>query len=62
VIDCKWVCKIKHNVDGFVEQHKARLAAKGFKQRLGIDYDATFSPVVKPTTICLVLSLAMSRG
>jgi hypothetical protein len=45
-----------------VDQHKARLVAKGFKQRLGIDYDDTFSPVVKPATIQLVLSLIVSQG
>jgi hypothetical protein len=62
VIDCKWVFKVKHKVDGSVDRHKARLVAKGFKQRLGIDYDDTFSPVVKPATIQLVLSLIVSQG
>jgi hypothetical protein len=38
------------------------LIAKGFKQRLGIHYDDTFSPVVKPATIILVLSLVASQG
>jgi hypothetical protein len=40
----------------------AHLITKGFKQRLGIDYDDTFGLVVKPTTIWLILSLAVSQG
>jgi hypothetical protein len=61
VIDCKWFFKVKHKADCSVDQHKAHLVAKGFKQRLGIDYDNTFSPVVKPATICLMLSLVVSQ-
>jgi hypothetical protein len=62
MIDCKWVFKVKHKTDGSVDRHKARLVAKGFKQRLGIDYDDMFSHVVKPATIHLVLSLAVSQS
>lgn len=62
IIGCKWVFKIKQKPDGSVDRYKARLVAKGFTQRYEIDYSNTFSSVVKPTTIRLLLSLGASRG
>jgi hypothetical protein len=54
--------KTKHHPDRSIEKHKARLVARGFTQQHGIDYGDTFSPVVKPAMIRLVLSLAVSQG
>ena len=58
VVTSKWIYKIKHAVDGSIEKYKARFVAHGFSQKEGIDYEETFAPVARYTSIRLVLSLA----
>jgi hypothetical protein len=53
---------VKRKADGTTDRHKACFMAKGFKQRYVIDYEDTFSPVVKAVTIQLVLSIGVSRN
>jgi transposase InsO family protein len=55
-IKSRWVFKIKPGVRGSNPRYKARLVAKGFSQRYGIDYEETFSPVVKYDTLRIILS------
>jgi hypothetical protein len=62
VVGCKWVYKIKRKQDGNLDRYKVRLVAKGFKQRYVIDYEDTFSPVVKIATIHIILSIVVSKG
>jgi hypothetical protein len=60
--DCKWIYKIKRKQDGSLERYKVTVVGKGYKQRYGIDYEDTFSSIVKVVTIRTILSIVVSSG
>jgi hypothetical protein len=59
VIGSKWVLKTKLKPDGSLDRLKARLVAKRYHQIDGLDYTETYSPVIKPGTIRMVISIAL---
>ncbi|GKU92969.1 hypothetical protein SLEP1_g6618 [Rubroshorea leprosula] len=57
-IGCKWVLRKKLNTYGSIDKYKARLAAKGFSQKKGLDYFETFSPVTRFASIRIMFAIA----
>ena len=60
-IDVKWIFKLELKQNGSVAKHKARLVARGFLQKVGLDYSEVFAPVARLETIRLVIALAHNR-
>lgn len=60
-IGSKWVLKVKHTSDEKIECFKGRLVAKGYAKKFGVDYDETFSPVVRFTAIQALLAYAVQN-
>lgn len=62
VVGSRWIYKVKQAVDGSVEKYKARFVARGFSKIEGIDYEETFAPVARYSSIQTILSLSARMG
>ncbi|XP_076548115.1 uncharacterized protein LOC143306049 [Osmia lignaria lignaria] len=62
LIDSKWVFRVKTDADGKSHRFKARLCARGFLQREGIDFGETFSPVVRYDSLRVLLATIVAKN
>ena len=62
MVGSRWIYKIKRVADGRVEKYKAIFVAQGFSQIEGIDYDVTFAPVARYSSIRSILALSVQMG
>lgn len=62
VLSARWVYRAKPEINPSRTRLKARLVARGIEQRSGIDFNDTFAPVVKWSTIRLIIALAAAHG
>jgi hypothetical protein len=62
VVTSRWLYKTKYVADGSIEKHKVRFVTRGFSQIEGVDYDETFAPVARYTSIKSIISIATEIG
>lgn len=58
---CRWVFKTKCDTEGEIQKYKARLVAKGYDHKYAEDYNGTFAPIVRRTSVRILLSIAATK-
>ena len=61
LVSTKWVYTVKTDANGEVQRYKARLVARGFSQEYGINFNETFSPVIRTESLRLLLTIAIRK-
>ena len=61
-LGCRWICKRKLNIDGSTDKYKCRLVVQGFRQKEGLDFFDTYSPVTRITSIRMLIAIAALRN
>ncbi|CAI7798109.1 unnamed protein product [Closterium sp. NIES-53] len=61
ILSGKWVFRVKTTADGMIERFKARWVVRGYDQRHGIEFDQTFAPVSRHTSVRILLAIASAR-
>lgn len=62
IVDCKWVYRVKRNEMGNISNLKSRLVARGFTQIYGLNYWETYAPVIRNSTLRLLLAVAVEEN
>ena len=62
MVTSKWLYKIKHATNNNIEKYKERFVARGFSQKEGVDYEETFAPIARYTSIRTTLAIAAKMG
>ena len=61
-IGCKWFYSVKLKSDGSLDRYKARLVDLGNKQEYRINYEETFAPMSKMTTVQTIIAVGTSQS
>lgn len=60
-IDVKWIFKLKLKPNGDISKHKARIVARGFMQKVGLDYLKAYAPIARLERVRLIVAITCGR-
>src|SRR5438552_11302298 len=58
----KWVCRTKRDANNVFEKYKGRIVVKGYAQEAGLDFDKTFTPIIRIKSVRAILAIAVANN